>query len=150
MWARFLQGFGVAFFFLPLVQLSLGEIPKEKYVSASGLFNFVRILIGSGFGTSLCIQLWTRLEIFHHARLAESVTSYRNVTAELYDNLASINPEYTAGVVDRLIDSQVEQQAYMLSTNDVIWASAWLYLLMIPLIFLCKNVKVSDATVVAH
>ena len=57
MFARFLQGFGIAFFFLPLVQLSLGNIPKERYASASGLFHFIRVLIGSGFGTSLSIQV---------------------------------------------------------------------------------------------
>src|SRR5262249_38211041 len=40
MLARFLQGFGIAIFFLPLVQLSLSGIPKEKYASATGIFNF--------------------------------------------------------------------------------------------------------------
>ena len=56
MLARFFQGFGVTLFFLPLVQLSLGMIPKERYASAAGLFNFIRILVGSGFGTSLSIE----------------------------------------------------------------------------------------------
>src|SRR4029077_14690579 len=87
MLARFYQGFGVAFFFLPLVQLSLGEIEKHRYASAAGLFHFIRILVGSGFGTSLSIELWTRLEIFHHARLAESLTNFRQSTLQFYDNL---------------------------------------------------------------
>ena len=47
MFTRLIQGFGVAIFFLPLVQLSMGEIPPAKYANASGLFNFIRILVGS-------------------------------------------------------------------------------------------------------
>jgi DHA2 family multidrug resistance protein len=146
MWTRFLQGFGVSIFFLPLVQLSLGEIPREKYASASGIFNFIRILVGSGFGTSLSIQLWTRLEIFHHARLSESVTSYRFVTNEFYQKLANTNPMFFPDVTHRILDRQVEQQAYMLSTNDLAWLGAWLFIGMIPLLFLCKRVKPNNTT----
>ena len=87
MFARFLQGFGVTLFFLPFVELALAEIPQQRYASAAGLFNFVRILIGSGFGTSLSIELWTRLEIFHHARLTETSTAFRQVTTQFYDML---------------------------------------------------------------
>ena len=82
MFTRFIQGFGVAIFFLPLVQLTLGGIPPAKYASASGVFNFIRILVGGGFGTSLSIEFWNRLEVFHHSRLAESISSYRFVTTE--------------------------------------------------------------------
>jgi MFS transporter, DHA2 family, multidrug resistance protein len=129
MLARFLQGFGVAIFFLPLVQLSLGEIPKDKYPSASGLFNFIRILVGSGFGTSLSIELWTRLAIFHHGRLSETL------------NPTMLELNLPPDVMTTLLDRQVEQQAYMLSSNDLSWLGAWMFACIIPLIFLCKNVK---------
>jgi MFS transporter, DHA2 family, multidrug resistance protein len=144
MFARFLQGFGLSIFFLPLVQLSLGEIPKDKYASASGLFNFLRILVGSGFGTSLAIQVWTRLEIFHHARLSEYVTSYRHVTTQFYRTLGDYNSTFTTDKIHRIVDMQVEQQAFMLATNDVLWLGAWMFLIMIPLLFLCKPVKGSN------
>lgn len=141
MWARFLQGFGLTIFFLPLVQLSLGEIPKERYTSASGLYHFIRILIGSGFGTSLSIELWTHREISHHARLTEFVTKYRQVTLEAYQSLKAFNPVFDSDVVNRLLDRLVEQQAFMLSTNDLSWLGAWLLLLMIPVVYMCKPVK---------
>lgn len=143
MFARFLQGFGVAAFFLPLVQLSLGGIPKEKYASGSGLFNFFRTLIGAGFGTALTVQVWTRLAIFHHARLGEAETSYRQVTTQFYRNLFEYNPDFNPERVKHILDRQVEQQAYMLATNDLAWLGAWLFLIMIPLVFLCKPVKAS-------
>lgn len=138
---RFIQGFGVAIFFLPLVQLSLGEIPPAKYASASGLFNFIRILVGSGFGTSLSIELWTRLEIFHHARLTETLTAYQPATVEFFRKLYLYNPKFTKDVVNHVLDQQVEQQAFMLSTNDIAWLGAWMFIAIIPLIFLCKQVK---------
>jgi DHA2 family multidrug resistance protein len=141
MWTRFFQGFGVLFFFLPLVQLSLGDIPKKQYASAAGLFNFIRILIGSGFGTSLSVQIWSHLEIYHHARLTETVTTYDATTSQLYQSLQNHSEQFTPGIIDRVLDQQIEQQAYMLSTNDLSWLGAWLLLLMIPLIFCCKRVN---------
>ena len=145
MFARFLQGFGLCIFFLPLVQLSMGEIPKEKYPSASGLFNFIRILVGSGFGTSLSIQVWTRLAIFHHARLGESITSYNPVTTEFYRSLEKYNPVFNENVTTRITEALVTQQAYMLATNDFIWLGAWMFIGLIPLLYLCKPVQPSSS-----
>ncbi len=141
MYMRLLQGLGVSIFFLPLVQLSLGGIPTARYASASGLFNFIRILIGSGFGTSLSIEVWTRLEIFHHARLTEALTAYQPSTMEFYRGLKNYNPEFSTPVVNRVLDMGVEQQAFMLATNDIAWLGAWMFIAIIPLIFLCKPVK---------
>ncbi len=150
MLARLLQGFGLAFFFLPLLQLSLGEIPKERYASAAGLFNFIRVLVGSGFGTSLSIELWTRLEIYHHARLTEATTAYSQPTTGFYSYLENLGRQYTPEVTSVILDSQVEQQAYMLASNDIIWLGAWLCICLIPLVFLCKKVKASDTHAAAH
>ncbi len=150
MLARFLQGFGLVFFFLPLLQLSLGEISKARYASAAGLFNFIRILVGSGFGTSLSIVLWDRREIFHHARLSEASTSFRQTTAQFYNHLENISPTFTPDVNNVILDKSIEQQAYMLATNELIWLGAWLFILMIPLVFLCKTVKPTDTHAAAH
>jgi len=146
MFSRFLLGFGVVIFFLPLLQFTLGEIPPNKYASASGIFNFIRILIGSGFGTSLSVYLWTRLEIFHHSRLAEAVTSYRPLVNEFYGQMEKVSPGYSYDVVNHVVDRLVEQQAFMLATNDLAWLGAWMFILMIPLIFLCKPVQPKNNT----
>ena len=144
MLSRFYQGFGVAIFFLPLVQLSLGEIPQAQYASASGLFNFIRILVGSGFGTSLAITLWDRLEIFHHARLAEAMTPYQPHVIQFYETLGKYNPIFDSEVSKNLLDMAVIQQAYMLATNDLSWLGAMIFLGLIPVLFLCRPVKVSE------
>ncbi len=137
---RFFQGFGVVVFFIPLVQLSLGYICPEKYASASGLFNFIRILVGSGFGTSLSIEWWTHFAITHHAYLSETITVYDPRIIELY-NVMTLNPTTHTDVVNRLLETLLTQEAYVLATNDLSWLSAWTFLLMVPIPFLCRRVK---------
>lgn len=151
MWTRLLQGIGVAFFFIPLVQLSFYGIANDKLASASGVFNFIRILIGSGFGTSLSIQIWSRLAIFHHERLGEAITSYNPISTEFYRWIEHANSHYTSDVATTIIEQQVNQQAYLLASNDISWLGGWMFILMIPIIFLCKKVKGSEESkIVAH
>lgn len=142
---RLFQGAAVSIFFIPLVQLTLGNIPTNKYAHASGIFNFVRILVGSGFGTSLSIYFWSRLEIFHHSRLTELATIYNNVTQEFYKTMEAISSSFTPQVVNVLLDMGIEQQAFMLSTNDMSWLSGWIFVFMIPIPFLCKRIVTSKA-----
>lgn len=139
--SRFYQGFGVAIFFLPLVQISFSDVPTSQLPSATGLFHFIRILIGSGFGTSLAVYLWTRLAIFHHDRLSDTINPYRPVVPEFYERLNNYSPKFTPEIVTRVLDMQVEQQAYILSTNDISWLAAWMFLALIPFIFLCHRVR---------
>jgi len=145
MLSRFLQGFGLLLFFLPLFQLSIAGISSERYASATGLFHFVRILVGSGFGTSLAVYTWSRLEIFHNQRLGEAINLTNPLVADLYEL------PFSKDTVTHILNQSVEQQAYMLSTNDLSWLGAWLLLLMIPVVLLCKKATPSaTATEVAH
>lgn len=139
--ARFIQGLGVTIFFIPLVQLSLGNIPNDKLGSASGIFTFVRILVGGGFGTSLSVQLWTRLEIFHHARLTEAATIYKPITREFYELIENHNGILADGVANTILNKAIDQQAYMLATNDVSYLAAWIFLFMMPVPIFFKKVK---------
>jgi MFS transporter, DHA2 family, multidrug resistance protein len=139
--ARMLQGLGVVIFFIPLTQITLGNIPPAKYASASGIFNFIRILVGSGFGTSLAIEFWTRWEIYYHSRLTEAATLYNPNTVEFYQMMEAAGPEYSPEVIHRLLDRGIEQQAYMLSTNFLSELAVFAFILLIPIPFLCKVVK---------
>lgn len=151
MFTRLMQGFGVTIFFVPLVQISLGNIPHTKYASASGVFTFIRILIGSGFGTSLSIELWSRREIFHHSRLSEAITSYNPTTTEFYNLLNQQDPSLSRNVLNQLTDKWVEQQAFTLATDDISWLAALIFLAMVPLPFLCKRIPKANQNVqIAH
>lgn len=137
MYVRLMQGMAVTLFFIPLVQVSLGNVPQQKYASASGVFNFMRILVGSGFGTSLAVQLWMDRAGLYHYRLSEAMSAYRPEVADVYSRFSQALPLES---VHLLSDYAVQQQASVLSVNDLCWLAGWVYLLMIPLPFLCKRV----------
>jgi DHA2 family multidrug resistance protein len=129
------QGAAMAMFFLPLITLALSGLAPERIASASGLFNFARLLAGS-FGTSIATTFWDRRATLHHAQLAEHVTRFdaqsQQALALLQANGGSAAQSHAA--VNRLID----QQAFMLSANDVFYASALLFLALIGVVWLAR------------
>lgn len=135
---RFFQGIGLAFFFIPLVTITLSSISRESLASASGVFNFIRLIAGGGMGTALYVTLWDRREIFHHARLVENISSYRPISTQFYDRLARLGIE--SSQANQLIDDTITSQAYLLSINDIFWLSGWTFLIAAPLVWFCRRV----------
>jgi len=146
-----IQGVAMAFFFIPLVTITLSGIEPSRIPAASGLSNFVRIVAGS-FGTSIATTIWQDRAAMHHAQLSEYVSPGVGATDSVMSGLASagLTPDQILGTVNRLVD----QQAYMLAANDVFYASALIFLLLIPLVFLAKRSKSGagdkDAAAGAH
>jgi len=146
-----IQGVAMAFFFIPLVTITLSGIPPEKIPAASGLSNFVRITAGS-FGTSIATTIWQDRAAMHHAQISEYVNQGSTATTSALTGLAGagLTPEQALGTINRLAD----QQAYMLAANDVFYVSAVIFLLLIPLVFLTRHTKAgagsADAAAGAH
>lgn len=136
---RFIQGFGVACFFVPLVAISLAPIPADKLASASGIFNFTRLVAGGGVGTSLFVSMWNRWHQYYHARLSETVTIYNDTTNQFFNRLKTLNifsPESY-----KITDDLMNNQAFMLALNDIFYLAGWLFLLLILPIWACSNEK---------
>lgn len=57
---RMLQGLGPTLYFIPILTLALSSIPKRQLASATGFFNFSRLLSGGGIGVAIFITLWER------------------------------------------------------------------------------------------
>jgi len=146
-----IQGVAMAFFFIPLVTITLSGIPPEKIPAASGLSNFVRITAGS-FGTSIATTIWQDRAAMHHAQISEYVNQGSTAANSALNGLAGagLTPEQALGTINRLAD----QQAYMLAANDVFYVSAVIFLLLIPLVFLTRHTKAgagsADAAAGAH
>ena len=146
-----IQGVAMAFFFIPLVTITLSGIPPEKIPAASGLSNFVRITAGS-FGTSIATTIWQDRAAMHHAQISEYVNQGSAAANSALTGLAGagLTPEQALGTINRLAD----QQAYMLAANDVFYVSAVIFLLLIPLVFLTRHTKAgagsADAAAGAH
>jgi MFS transporter, DHA2 family, multidrug resistance protein len=137
-----IQGAALAVFFIPLVSLSLSGLPPDQIPAASGLFNFARITAGA-FGTSIVTTWWDRRAALHHAQLVEHITGFDATSRQALDTLQSsgLSPEQSAAALNRLVD----QQAYMLSANDIFYVSAILFLLLIGVVWLARPVKGAHA-----
>jgi DHA2 family multidrug resistance protein len=129
------QGVAMAFFFIPLGTLTLSGIAPDKMAAAAGLSNFARITAGS-FGTSIASTVWQDRAAMHHAQLAETINLGSQTAVSTLSGLASagMSSEQALGQINRLID----QQAYMLAADDVFYASAMIFLLLIPVVWLAR------------
>jgi len=145
-----IQGVAMAFFFIPLITITLSGLPPDRIPAASGLTNFVRITAGA-IGTSVSTTLWENRATLHHAQLSELVGPGSNVAQSALSGLASsgFTPDQALAQVNRLVD----QQAFMMAANDIFWGSAVLFLVMVPLVWLTHPQRAAggaDAAAGAH
>ena len=146
-----IQGVAMACFFIPLMTITLSGLSHDKIPAASGLSNFVRITAGS-FGTSIATTVWQDRAAMHHAQLSEFVNPGNVAANSALSGLAGagLTPDQALGTINRLVD----QQAYMLAANDVFYASALIFLLLIPLVYLTRPTHAgagsADAAAGAH
>ncbi|MDM0113270.1 DHA2 family efflux MFS transporter permease subunit [Variovorax sp. J22R133] len=144
------QGIAMAFFFIPLVTITLSGLAPDRIPAASGLSNFLRITAGA-IGTSVTTTVWDNRATLHHAQLVESVNSGNSAAASAITGLGAngFGVEQVLGQLNRIVD----QQAFMLATSDIFYASAVLFLFLIPLVWLAKPSRgqgASDAAAGAH
>jgi DHA2 family multidrug resistance protein len=132
------QGAALAFFFIPLVTLTLSGISPEQMPAASGLSNFVRIT-GGAFGTSISTTLWDHRATMHHAQLVEKLTPYDPATTQALSNLQAggLSPDQSLAALNRMVD----QQAALLSATDIFYASAMLFLALIAIVWLARPAR---------
>jgi DHA2 family multidrug resistance protein len=128
-----IQGVAMAFFFIPLVTITLSGIPQQRIPAASGLTNFARITAGA-FGTSIATTLWENRAALHHSQLSEMVNAGSPATQAVLSGLqsAGLSHEQALAQMNRLVD----QQAFMLAADDIFYVSALLFLTLIPLVWL--------------
>lgn len=139
---RFLQGMGMAFFFVPLTTISLAGLPPDRIASAAGLTNFIRIL-GGGFGASLAVTVWDQRTEYHRSYLVENVSPFNPVWTEASVGMAGqgMTPETALGMVERTI----MRQSAMLASNDIFLASSATFLMLAAFILLAKKPSVKKA-----
>ena len=146
-----LQGLAMAFFFIPLITITLSGLPPERIPAASGLTNFARITAGA-FGTSISTTLWESRAALHHAQLAEAVHLGNPAAQAMLSGLSAsgLSPEQSLALINRMVD----QQAFMLAANDLFYVSALIFLLLIPLVWLShpqpSPASGPDAAAAAH
>jgi len=129
------QGIAMACFFIPLVTVTLAGLRPDQLPAAGGLSNFARITAGS-FGTSISTTLWDHRATLHHAQLAEHVTAYDPVATQALAGMqaSGMTPDQALAALNRVVDTQ----AALMSATDIFRASAVLFLLLIPVVWLAR------------
>jgi DHA2 family multidrug resistance protein len=130
------QGVAMATFFLAMITILLDGIPPHKIPLASGLSNFARIT-GGGFAASIVTTLWDRREALHQSRMADVTTSFSPALRSTLDNLHRLGlPDLPAKAA---IARTMTSQAYLLAADDIFWASGWICLVLIGMVWLCHR-----------
>jgi DHA2 family multidrug resistance protein len=132
---RFIQGIGMAFFFVPLTTMMLIGMPPQRIASAMGLSNFMRVLSGS-IGTSLSISLWQDRSAQHYGQLTEHISLYNPASTQYLDSAQGLTHSYD-GALGMLADT-INNQAVTLATADIFWLSGWIFLALIVLVWFAK------------
>jgi len=147
-----LQGIPMALFFVPLTGILLGGLPPSRIPAAAGLSNFARVFCGA-VGTSLAGNAWTDRIALHHQQLTEQANVYNpafNQSLQQSQSLLHIDLAQARA----LFDFNVNAQAAMLGLNDIFYASAIIFILIIPLVWVTKRPKKTpgsaDAAAGAH
>jgi len=132
------QGISMSVFFISLVTISLNGVPGPQVPAATGLSNFTRITAGA-FAASLATTLQDQGAAQHQTRLAEVVSSNNPQMVGALHSLtqAGLSSQQALGAVNR----QFENQAYLLSTLDLFRISAWICILVLPLIWFTKPAR---------
>ncbi len=128
-----LQGAALAFFFIPLTTVSLAGLGPERIPAAAGLSNFVRITAGA-MGTSIATTVWDQRASLHHAHFTEPLVQGQGAFGAFVDAMtqAGLSSEQAWLQVNRMID----QQAFTRAADDIFYASAWGFILLIAIIWI--------------
>jgi DHA2 family multidrug resistance protein len=143
--ARVLQSLGLAFLFVPINTVAFAFIAREKTGYATGLINLARNMGGSS-GIAICTTLIARREQFHQQRLIENLSplnsAYQSALAGAKQMMMAngANSTQAAAQAQGMLYNNLQQQAAMLSFNEVFWVLGALFLAVIPLMFLMKKI----------
>ncbi len=130
-WPRAIQGFAMGFLFVPLMTLTLGEIPRAELAGATGVTTLIRQLGGS-LGIAILQFIEQRRESAAYATLASGVTAANGNVADLMHR--SANPLQTlAGLAE-----MVRANAVTIAYDDIFRLSALLFVISLPTVLLLR------------
>lgn len=130
--AQFIQGLGVAFFFMPILTILLSDLSGREVAAGSGLATFLRALGGS-FSASITTYLWERGGVTQHAELATHITVYDPQTQQAIAASGGNVQHFAAG-----INGAITQQAIQISFNNVFYVLGWIFLALVVVVWLAK------------
>jgi DHA2 family multidrug resistance protein len=144
--SRFLLGCGLVFFITPLFALTVQDLSFDKLPSGTGIFHFVRAMVG-GVGTSVFTTLWIRRSAYHHQVLGESVTPFAPEWKMFLEKLKGLG--FTGQKALQIANDKMDDQAAMLALNDCFYLMGWIFLgllIFLPIAHKKKRSQPHDPT----
>jgi len=141
-WPQILQGAALGLLFVPLTTAAMGDLAREEIGNASTLFNLVRN-VGSSVGIAAVSTMLTRVRVAHVAELSQHVSAYDRTTQIVGGQLSQLFaarglPEATSLAV---LAGMVQRQASMLAFIDTFRMLGWIFIFLIPCVFLMHRPK---------
>ncbi|MFP5405662.1 MAG: MFS transporter, partial [Gammaproteobacteria bacterium] len=137
---QFIQGLGVALFFMPILTILLSDLSGREVAEGSGLATFLRSLGGS-FAASVTTYLWERGGVIHHADLAAHISLYEPGTREAIRNMAQGDTLHFAAEINRAIT----QQATQISFNTLFDALGVIFMALVAVVWFAKPPFINKA-----
>jgi DHA2 family multidrug resistance protein len=153
--ARAFQGFGYAFFFVPLTVITYSELRSDQNDKASSLTNFFRNWGGS-FGIALATTIAERRANFHQARLGDNLPATSHDLQQMIARVGKYLQQQgwsqadsargAIAIMSQRFDAQVRQLAYM----DCFWMLGLLTVIIAPIALWTRNFKVDPDAAPGH
>ena len=153
-WPQFIQGISLGLLFVPLTTLTMGSVPIQEMGNATSIFNLMRN-IGGSMGIAAVTTILSRRQQMHINRLGESVTPYGEASREMLEGIRRSMMAHGSDATTAMqrayaaIYGKVQQQAALLSFNEAFWLMAFMFLCMLPMIWLMKKPR-GHRELVAH
>jgi MFS transporter, DHA2 family, multidrug resistance protein len=154
-WPLMLQGAALGLIFVPLTTVTNDPVPREQMGSATSIFNLMRN-IGASIGISVVETLQFRRMQSHINVLGKHVNPGNSEAMRMIDGLRQsfMAQGFDAAAATRrayaAVFGMVQQQAAMLSYNDVFFTLAIMFLVMFPFVLLMRRARRAGGAVMAH
>jgi DHA2 family multidrug resistance protein len=153
--ARGLQGFGYAFFFVPLTVIAYSQLTPQQNNKASSLTNFFRNWGGS-VGVSLVTTMAERRQDLHQSRVGDTIAGSSQALQSGVKQTAAFLQQRGYSPADAMTAAynhyynQLISQTRLLGFMDCFFILGVITLVVAPLALLTKYFKVGGGSSAAH
>jgi DHA2 family multidrug resistance protein len=153
-WPNIINGFGMAFIFVPMTTLAMGTLKNEQMGNATGIYNLTRNLGGS-IGIAMVTTLLARGSQTHQAALASHLSATDPLFVQQHSQIASaLTPAVGHAAAPQLANGvlygSLLQQSALGAYIDNFRLLAIMCFCCLPFLFLFKKISAKKPPAGAH
>ncbi len=154
-WPQFFQGISLGLLFVPLTTIAMDPIPRETMGNATSMFNLMRN-IGGSIGIASATTILARHNQSNTNVVGSHVDIYNPKAMAMIDNMRAgfmaRGSDFTTATHQAYdaIFGMVQQQAAMISFNEVFFLFGVIFALMLPLLLIMKRPARTRGGMPAH